>query len=203
MATRFGNLEALLTGIQRRAQQYGLAKEAEARQRAEAILAEAEMQAKELRESTRKQTAKEAASLSERLQAQAELEAKRLWLGAREEALEQVFIQAEQQLHGLVDNSGYEAVLERLARQAAKALPGARLVLSSDPIGQSLLSPERLKCWGEAAATSFTRAAQVAKVWGGLIAECGRERFDGSFASQLVQARQRLREEVYRRLNRE
>jgi vacuolar-type H+-ATPase subunit E/Vma4 len=194
-----GDLDALLAGIRRQTQQHALVCTTEAQQLASAVVAEAETQATELLEAAAAEAEHEADALEQRLLAQAELEAMRLWLLAREELLERVFVQAEAELAALVTGPDYGAVLERLAALAAAALSGPVIILRADPHGHELLTPERLAAWGRGG-VRFERTEPRPDGGGGLVAEHGRERFDASFASRLTEGRSGLREAVFARL---
>jgi vacuolar-type H+-ATPase subunit E/Vma4 len=199
VAPAFGDLDALLAGIHRQTQQRAIASTTKAQQVASAVLAEAETQAAALREAARVRAGHEAAALEQRLLAQAELEANGVWLRAREELLERVYAQAEVELRARVAESGYARVLERLAVEAVATLSGDTITLHAAPAGHALLTSERLDAWARDG-VRFERAESPADGWGGLIALCGRERFDASFGDRLAEGRTRLRERVFAEL---
>ena len=197
-----GDVGELVAVIRRSAQQEALNIEAEARRRAQAMLDEAQAQAAALRTHALEQAQNTAGQESRRLLAQAALAAQRRRLQAREELLAGIWQESEQQLRAIAAGPGYEHVLHRLAVAAAAGLAAPTVVLSADPRGQALLTPERLAAWSAAAGVQFVRAAAPASTWGGLIAADagGRREIDATFPTRLALAQQDLRESVARLL---
>lgn len=203
MAAILGDPEALAAEVSKRAHHRAVEIAEEAGRSAAAIL----QGAKEESESMRKQSAEAAerqlAALTRRNSARADLEAQRRLVVLREVPIQEVWKTAEEQLRGLVRQPIYLDVLKRCALAAARELGTSELVLAADPVGHELLSPEILDEWSKEASVRFLRAGSPTATWGGLLASCGRIRFDGTFPTQFILAQETLREPVFQTLSRE
>lgn len=200
MAEFLGDLEGFLSELRRRAQQRALHMEGEARKQIEQIVQQAEEQARDLTEEVRRQTEKQSETLGRRMLAQGEAQVQRRLLTSREVLLERVWQEVETRLRSLVATPAYVEVLRRIACEAAQALEGKRITLAADPHGHTLLTPDRLATWGQAAGVDFVLAPRPADTWGGLLARCERIQYDGTFPTRLSLAREALREEAFRAL---
>lgn len=202
MAEILGDPEELMAIIRRTAQQEALNLEAEAQRQIQRKHSEAEASAQLLRDEILAQAQSAAAELRRRQLAQAALENQRQLLQAREAMLEQVWSLAAERLHELVNQPDYVNVLQRLTRVAVERLGSGEIMLAADPVGQQLLTPERLAEWSAEMHCKLLRAASPAATWGGLIARHadGRQQIDASFATRLILARSELREQIAQRL---
>ena len=202
MAEVIGNVEDLAAIIRRSARQQALSEETDARAFAQKKLAEAKMQAAQIKESVMGQSRRQAEQEKRRIVAQADLDAQRYRLHAREALLQEVWQAAEQRLRDLPNQPAYADVLQRLAISTARVLGSGAIRLAADPAGHALLTPERLEIWNREIAqelpVTFVCAAQPATTWGGLVAtdEGGRRQVDATFPTRLALAQETLRERV-------
>lgn len=222
-----GDLEALLTEVHRRAEQRALERESDARRRAREVRERAEAEADAEARARLEAARQEARELGRRHQATQELARQRARLTEREARIEAVWAEAEASLRALVkDEQGYRAALERLtARAVATLAPEARpdageapgavgateplaagqgvaepVVVASGARGREHLDPERLEALSRRLGVPLTLAEDALDTWGGLEARRGRWRADLTFPTRLAQAREALRERVWRLL---
>lgn len=204
-----GDIEELLTAAEHLARSEIQEIKKQAEQEVERIRANANERAEKTRRDILARAREKAAVLRQRRQtSDIRLETDR-YLREREALLEQVWQQADDKLHELVEQETQYA--EVLARQALAALdilgPGERLI-AADARGHELLTPQRLKKWEQTAGkqfekkVTFERDRQPHGSWGGLIVmdKNRRRRVDATFATRLALAREELREEVFRKL---
>lgn len=204
-----GNLEKLETTIQHdgRGEEHTRMKEAEdeshrireeARQEAEAGRAEIVHEAWEAAKRQQRQQRAEAVQA-----------ARRAYLTVREELLDEVWQQAEQQLRHLIEDAEeYTAALRRLTWQAIQALGAGRRRLVADSRGHALLTKQILQAWSQEASDEFGATVTLERddepldTWGGLVVtdETQRRRFDATFATRLAIARDELRDSVFQQM---
>lgn len=204
-----GNLEKLETTIQHagRGEEHTHMKEAEAEARR--IREGARQEAESVRAEVLR-TRREAAQRQQRQQrAEATQKAQRAYLVAREELMDQVWQQAEQQLRQLIEDAEeYTAALRRLTWQAIQALGAGRRRLVADSRGHALLTKQRLQAWSQEASDEFgatvtlEHANEPLDTWGGLVVtdETQRRRFDATFATRLASARDELRDSIFQQM---
>ncbi|HXP86631.1 MAG TPA: V-type ATP synthase subunit E family protein [Bryobacteraceae bacterium] len=203
MAGILGDWVALIAEIKRRAQHRALEREEDASKRTSAILAEANERRATMLRRLEQESELELAAMIRRNSAKGELEARRRFTILREQPIDQVWQDAEARLRALVAQPEYLDVLQRLALLAARELGPGEFVLSGDPVGHSLLTPEVLKQWSARAQVKFVCAQHPADAWGGLLATSGRSRFDATFPTRLAVARRTMRERVFEVLTEE
>jgi vacuolar-type H+-ATPase subunit E/Vma4 len=200
VAEILGDWEALTAEIKRRAQHRALEQEKDTSQRSAAILTEAGERRATILRRLEQESELQLAAMIRRSSAKGELEARRRFAILREQPIDQVWQDAEARLRALVAQPEYLDVLQRLALLAARELGAGEFVLSADPVGHSLLTPEVLEQWSARAKVKFVRAQHPADTWGGLLATSGRSRFDATFPTRLVVARRTMRERVFEAL---
>jgi V/A-type H+-transporting ATPase subunit E len=201
-----GNLDQLETTIQcaGRGEAHTMIKEAE--ERANRIREEARQKADTIRTERVCEARARAKQQYRQQRAEAAQTARRAYLTTREELLDQVWQQAEQQLRQLPDDTeAYANALHRLTRVAIQTLGTGRLLLAADPNGHKLLTAQRLQAWSESASDEYgetvtlERADEPLNTWGGLVVTDGeqRRRVDATFATRLAVARQELRDTLF------
>ncbi|MEJ2291037.1 MAG: V-type ATP synthase subunit E family protein [Deinococcales bacterium] len=196
-----GDLEALVAETHRRAEQRALEREATAERRAAETVDEARGAAEATLAQQRERTDEEAAEVRRRVLALGEMRVKRASLEHREALLASVWERARARLAELVgDAERYAPTLRRLAGLAARAVAESEIVLTSDPRGHALLTPERLEAWGREDGVRYLLAPEPGAMLGGLVASAGRLHVDASFDTRLEVASQELRETIVRRL---
>jgi vacuolar-type H+-ATPase subunit E/Vma4 len=197
-----GDPEALAAEMIRRAQHRAVEIAEKARLQAASIVDGAKQEAEALRRQSEQEIEQKIEALVRQGTAHAELEAQRRFVLLREAAIEGVWRAAEERLRQLVKVPGYQAVLKRFARRAARELGTNELTVAADPVGHELLSAEVLKQWSEETGTLFHRSPEPISAWGGLLATSGRVRFDLTFQTQLNLAQETLRARVFEILSR-
>ena len=203
MAAILGDPEALAAEVSRRAHHKAVEIAEEARRNSAAILQGAQEQVEAIRLQSEQAIAHQTAALQKRIAARADLEAQRRFVLLRETPIGHVWRAAEERLRSLVQRPNYRDILKQCAFRAARELGATDLELAADPTGHPLLSPETLDRWSNEAGVRFHRAHQPAATWGGLVATCGRLRFDATFQTQLAIAQAALRERVFEILSQE
>jgi V/A-type H+-transporting ATPase subunit E len=175
----------------------------------EQIRQQAETRADEVRQGVLEEARKQARRILRQRRQQSSREQRAEFLQARDEILQQVWREAEEQLRSLTDREeDYREVLRQLALAAVDTLGPGQWVAASDEKGMKLLEDEALTQWAKAAGqrvggdVSLQRAAEPADTRGGLIvmARDGRCRADARFSVRLELAREELRGEVLRQL---
>ena len=203
MAAIFGDPDALVSEVGRRAHHRAVEIAEDARRRAAAILEGAQQECESILRQSGDAAERQLAALVRRNTARAELEAQRRFILLRETPIDRIWHAAEKQLRDLVQQPIYRDVLKRCALHAARELGESELVLAADPVGHELLSTETLEGWSKEAGVRFRRAQEPAATWGGLLATSGRIRFDATFPTQFGLAQTTLREQVFQILSQE
>lgn len=203
MAAIYGDLEALVAEVGKRAHQRAVEIAEQSRRSAVAILEGAQQESESVRRHSVEAAERQVAALIRRNVARADLEAQRRLVQRREAPITRVWRAAEERLRAVVRQPGYLDVLKRCALRAARQLGEHELVLAADPVGHELLSTETLEQWSKEAGVRLRRAPEPAATWGGLLASSGRNRFDASFSTQFALAQVTLREQVFQILSRE
>lgn len=201
MEAILGDPEAFLAEIRRRAQQRAIGIEQDARKQTASILADAKKEAESIGRQIELEAQQEFAATVRTMLDRGELEARLLHATLRQEAINRVWAAAESRLRELAAQPSYRDILKRLAMQAARELGGKEFVLTADPAGHLLLSPETLESWSSEAGVRFQRAPEPADTWGGLLVTRGRMRVDSTFPTRLACARLTLRERVFELLS--
>lgn len=201
MAAIYGDLEALVAEVGKRAHQRAVEIEEQSRRGSAAILEGAQQESAALRRQSGAAADRQVAALIRRNTARADLEAQRRLIMRREAPITRVWRAAEERLRALVRQPAYPDVLKDCALRAARELGETDLVLAADPVGHELLSAEMLEQWSKEAGVRFRRAPEPAATWGGLLASSGRNRFDATFSTQFALAQVTLREQVFKVLS--
>ncbi len=200
MEAILGDPEALAAEVSKRAHHRAVEIADEANRRAAAILEGAQQESETLRRESSEAAQRQLDTLVRRNSARAELEAQRRFIVLREAPIDRVWRAADDKLHGLVRQPAYRELLKQCALRAARELGVSELVIAADPVGHELLTGETLDQWSKEAGVRFLRAQEPAATWGGLLATCGRRRFDATFPTQLSLAQTTLRERVLQTL---
>lgn len=203
-----GSFEALADAVHTATRQKVEQKVEAAKQQAVEIEEQARAEAEQIKQQILAKARRQADQQRSQRLSQAEREANRKRLEARQQILDQVWQQAEEHLHSLVESDEYLQVLRRLTWQAVPLLNGGDLVLAADARGHDLLQPERLAQWSEQAEeafdlpVTFERASTALETWGGLVISKaqGRKRVDSRFANLLEIARSELGAMIFARL---
>jgi vacuolar-type H+-ATPase subunit E/Vma4 len=193
----YGNLDALVAQVRRRAEQ-----------RALAALASTEEQAKHIAEegAERARTAARAAEAAGRVaveaarkERQATLDTKlhRRRLEARERRLEKIWAAAEEALLQMASaQAGLLDHLPALARDAARSLGGDEVVVSLDAHHHAMVTADMVAAWAEVGGPALRLEPEPLARGHGLVARSGRATVDATVENRLQQARDRLRSEI-------
>ncbi len=111
-----------------------------AREQAEGIVRDAEEKVHEELEQHLADKRKNAFQQARKLKDGATLKARQLLLQAKEELMQELFLEARQQLESMRDEAGYPELLQSIALQAIRELPGEKVWIQVRKDDQSLVS---------------------------------------------------------------
>ena len=111
-----------------------------AREQAQGIVQDAEKKVHEELELHLAEKRKDAFQQARRLKDGATLKARQLLLQAKEELMQDLFLEARQQLESMRDEAGYSELLQSIALQAIRELPGEEVWIQVRKDDQSLVS---------------------------------------------------------------
>jgi len=193
----FGNLDALVAHVRRRAEQRALATLAAADEQAKHIAEENAQRALEAAKAA--EAAGRAAVDAARKERQATLDAelRRRRLEARERRLERVWRAAEAELKEMSTRDG--ALLEHLpalARTAARQLGGDEVLIALDARHHAMVTADEVAGWAEVGRPRLRLEPEPLGSGHGLVARSGRARVDATVENRLKEARERLRGEI-------
>jgi vacuolar-type H+-ATPase subunit E/Vma4 len=197
------------TYIHRQTRERALNLIAEAREKANLTLQEAQAEIETMRSQRLAALATELAEKKRRAVAQAGLQAQHALIRQQDEVLQRIWQQAEESLRGLRDASQRLGILERLFCDAAQQLQASPLEIQVNGEDLKLIDNDVLTRWqarlDEAGlgAVELRLAVQVAPIWGGVIVRHADSHrlVDNSFNARLALAKSRLRDEVYHLLS--
>ncbi len=160
---------------------------------------QAESEAEQHRSDILQHARDKAAALRSDAQAMARVEAQKLKLRHRERLLEQVFVQAEEQLPSLPGREDYPELIFSLVREAVRSLPGAAtLLVRTDAATVEALSTAKLEALGRELGVELRAGELLDSRLGVLVmTEDGRRTYDNTLAARLERLRAILRTSVY------
>ena len=167
-----------------------------AREQAQGIVRDAEKKVHEELEQHLAEKRKDAFQQARRLKDGATLKARQLLLQAKEELMQKLFLEARQQLESMRDEAGYSELLQSIALQAIRELPGEEVWIQVRKNDQSLMSKT---CCGNLSRLSERRVElfpEPAAISGGCLAYSFDKKVlvDFSFTALLSRAQPQLRE---------
>ncbi len=197
----YGDLEDLLAGVRRRAEQRALARRTEADAAAERRLEEAAEEAERRAAEIRARGERAAEAACRRCLADAERERRDARLEARDARIRAVFDDAAAALAARGADGLDVATLRRLATDAATSLPPGPVEVVLDAASRARLVAEAdVGGWSDGA-HRFALADATLDAAHGPIVRQGRARVDGTLEGRLERARVRLRADVDARLH--
>lgn len=113
---------------------------ARAREQAQGIVRDAEGKVHEELEQHLAEKRKNAFQQARKLKDGATLKARQLLLQAKEELMQELFLEAREQLESMRDEAGYPELLQSIALQAIRELPGEKVWIQVRKDDQSLVS---------------------------------------------------------------
>ncbi|HEY88908.1 MAG TPA: hypothetical protein G4N98_04120 [Thermoflexia bacterium] len=172
----------------------------EARAQAAKMRQQAEGEAEKHRSAILQHARDKAAALRAGAQATAQMEAQKLKLRRRERLLEQIYVQAEEQLPSLPEREDYPERMFSLVREAVQSLPeAATLLVRTDVATVKALSPAKLAALGRELGVELRAGESLDSRLGVLVmTEDGRRTYDNTLAARLERLRDILRTSVYR-----
>lgn len=170
---------------------------AEAAQKSDLILAEAQKEAEKRREQILERAQKEAEELKRRILGMAQLDARKEMLAAKQELINEAFRQALEALSNL-DDSTYFAVLRRMLLNAIKT--GDEVVILSPrdkaKIPEEFWKDLKKELSASGRAGELTVSEGDAEISGGFILQSGGVEINNSFSSLLEMQKDELEVEV-------
>ncbi len=188
-----GGVDKIIAQIEKTAEEKEADILAGAREKAEAILAEARGQAAEQERATLARGEQESRRESQRILAEARIQARRACVKAQEDTVKQAFSQAMQALQTLADGgSSYPDVLKRLIVESIAATDTCDLEVLVRQADRSLLTAEMLNSVAEEGSRVtgrtivLTLAAESVAAAGGAVVRSldGRVRVDNTFKAR-------------------
>lgn len=152
---------------------------------------------------------RKAQTIQKRSKSQKARKANLEFLQAREQALQDVWDQAEEKLRNLTEqDEEYLETLKSLAFLGTRILQGESIVLYPESNGRNLLTDEQISNWSEEASdlldrkVKFHLAKEDADIWGGIIAgmKGANRRVDASFKTRLQIARDEIQNVILKQL---
>jgi vacuolar-type H+-ATPase subunit E/Vma4 len=209
MANIIGKMEDLQQSVQTATLEKINEARGEALQQAQKIKDAAQQKTETILAENKKQSQSEAEQQRETAMANARHQAIQKQLDGREKVLDQVWQEAEDRLHKIVDSNTYEQVLKQISLLAVRTIGTGQIQLAADPKGQKLFTKSRLEDWSAEATevsgkkVTFTKAGQALDTWGGMIAtnQSAKKRLDARFSQRLKVAENELRDEIYKELS--
>lgn len=196
MNGRLGNVDDLVSHVQRRAEQRAVALESQGETRAREIEEHGEEKAEAVRREILDAGRRAAAEARRQRLAAAELERRHRRLNAREDRLERVWDAARRELARRGTEGIAPETLARLARDAARRLGGDEVTIELDEISLRGIDADDVAAWSEADAPTLILAAEPLPRGHGLVARSGRASIDATFEGRLERARHDLRTEI-------
>lgn len=169
---------------------------ARARKQAHKIVQEAERKVQTELEQHLAVKKQDAFRQAQKLKDGASLKARQLVLQAREELLQELLQEAQQQLESMRDKTEYPAMLQSLALQAISELPGEKVWLQVRKDDQSLLTETFCQDLSRLSGRRVELFPETAAISGGCLAYSSDKKIlvDFSFAALLSRSQPRLRE---------
>lgn len=202
MNGRLGNVDDLVSHVQRRAEQEAVALESDGEEQARELEEQGAQKAEAARQEILDAGRKAAAEARRQRLSAAELERRHRRLKAREDRLERVWEAAHEELVRRGANGIAPDVLARLARHAARRLGGEAVSIQVDEASLGGIDADVVASWSDADTPTLTLADDPLPRGHGLIAHSGRASVDATFEGRLERARDELRAEIDVLLNR-
>jgi V/A-type H+-transporting ATPase subunit E len=208
-----GGVEKIIAQIEKTAEEKVADILAVARGKAEALLAEARVQAGELERAVLARGEQEARRESQRILAEARIQARRACVKAQEDTVKQAFLQALQVLQALADSGAaggfsYPEVLKRLIVESIVATDTAELEVLVRQADHALLTPEFLSAVAAEGSSVTGRTVAltpgvepVAAAGGAAVRSLdGRVRVDNTFEARTARFKDAIRTRVAKEL---
>jgi vacuolar-type H+-ATPase subunit E/Vma4 len=196
MTAPWGNLDDLMAQVRRRTEQRALALEAEAEVQARRIAEEGDAHARAAAAALLDGGRRRADDAHRGVRAAADLERRRRRLTAREARLERVWADARGELERLDAAPAGRAALARLARDAAARLGGAEVAVQVDARTHAGLGPDEVAAWAGPDGPRFRLHPEPLAQGHGVVVHADRASVDATYEGRLAQARERLRSEI-------
>lgn len=192
------NIETLARAIVSEAQAEAQQVKADAEAKAEAIRQRAHKQAEVERAEILERAAQEADRLRSQVIATTQLKARTQQLERREKLLDQVFTAARQQLTNIEQWSDYDAIAQRLLREALQQLKAADAIVQADAVTEKLLSAGMAEKTSQDLNISI-KIGDTLKTGVGVVVGSGngRVQFDNTLETRLNRLQNVLRSPVY------
>jgi vacuolar-type H+-ATPase subunit E/Vma4 len=167
-----------------------------AREQAQGIVRDAEEKVHEELEQHLADKRKNAFQQARRLKDGATLRARQLLLQAKEELMQELFLEARQQLESMRDEAGYTELLQSIALQAIRELPGEEVWIQVRKDDQSLMSETFCGNLSRLSERKVVLFPEPAVISGGCLVYSFDKKVlvDFSFSALLSRAKPRLRE---------
>ncbi len=175
---------------------------ARATEQAQGIIRDAEEKVHGELERSLAEKKKNAFQQAGRLKDGANLKARQLLLQARKELVEELFQEARQRLESMRDEAGYPQLLQSIALQAIKELPGEKVWIQAREQDQALLNETFCQNLSKLSRRSVDLFPEPAAISGGCLAYSSDKKIlvDCSFSALLTRAQPQLRELLAREL---
>ena len=169
---------------------------ARAREQAQGIVRDAEGKVHEELEQHLAEKRKNAFQQARKLKDGATLKARQLLLQAKEELMQELFLEAREQLESMRDEAGYPELLQSIALQAIRELPGEEVWIQVRKDDQSLVSETFCGNLSRLSDHMVDLFPEPAAISGGCLVYSFDKRVlvDFSFSALLSRAKPRLRE---------
>ena len=169
---------------------------ARAGEQAKGIVRDAEKKIHEELEQHLAEKKKNAFQQARRLKDGATLKSRQLLLQAKEELMQELFLEARQQLESMRDEAGYPELLQSIALQAIRELPGEEVWIQVRKDDQSLMSETFCESLSRLSNHRVELFPEPVAISGGCLVYSFDKRVlvDFSFSALLSRAKPRLRE---------
>lgn len=196
MNARLGNVDELVSHVQRRAEQRAMALEAAGEERAREIETRAAEEAEAIRRELVDAGRHAAAEARRQRLSSAELARRHKRLEAREARLERVWDAAHEELARRGADGVAPDTLARLAREAARRLGGSEVVVQLDKASFGRVDADDVAAWSDEDGPTLRLDPDPLPRGRGLIARSGRASVNATFEGRLDRARSELRAEI-------